>query len=222
MGLCHSPNIVTNGLVGYWDAGNVKSYPGSGAAFNDLSGNANHATLVASPTYSAGGLTFNGTTQYGTITNSSSISFTDKLSVSVWCTGSSMATFDTFIGKSTGNTWTDGFGLHYTGTAISFWVNSYSVYKANYTIASTFGVTNFTGVYNGANVLLYVNGVLVTTGSALTGNVVNPAVVLYLMNNATNSWAASGILYSAALYNTALSGAEISQNFHALRGRFGI
>lgn len=222
MSVYAGPEIPNNGMIGYWDAGNPISYPGSGTTFNDLSGNANHATLVASPTYSAGGLTFNGSTQWATVANSSSISFADKLSVSVWCTGSSMATFDTFIGKSTGNAWSDGFGLHYTGTAISFWVNSYSVYKANYTIASTFGVTNFTGVYNGANVLLYVNGVLVTTGAALTGNIVNPAVVLYLMNNATNSWAASGILYSAALYNTALSGAEISQNFHATRGRYGI
>ena len=29
MALGHSPKVVTNGLVAYWDAGNTKSYPGS-------------------------------------------------------------------------------------------------------------------------------------------------------------------------------------------------
>jgi hypothetical protein len=42
--------ISTNGLVMNWDAGNPYSYSGSGTAWNDLSGNGYHATLVGSPT----------------------------------------------------------------------------------------------------------------------------------------------------------------------------
>ena len=39
MGLFHSPKIVTDGLVTLLDAGNSKSYSGSGTALNDLIGN---------------------------------------------------------------------------------------------------------------------------------------------------------------------------------------
>ena len=37
MSLSHSANIVRDGLTLYLDAGNIKSYPGSGTAWNDLS-----------------------------------------------------------------------------------------------------------------------------------------------------------------------------------------
>lgn len=52
MALAHSPKIVTDGLVLCLDAGNVKSYPGSGTVWNDLSGNDNNGTLVNGVGYS--------------------------------------------------------------------------------------------------------------------------------------------------------------------------
>ena len=36
----YGPRIVTDGLVLHLDAGNSKSYPGSGSTWYDLSGNA--------------------------------------------------------------------------------------------------------------------------------------------------------------------------------------
>ena len=44
MALAHSPKIVTDGLVLCLDAGNPKSYPGSGTTWYDLSGNGNNGT----------------------------------------------------------------------------------------------------------------------------------------------------------------------------------
>jgi hypothetical protein len=41
MGINYSPRIVTDGLVLCLDAGNSKSYPGSGGTWYDLSGNNN-------------------------------------------------------------------------------------------------------------------------------------------------------------------------------------
>jgi len=52
MGLAHSPRIVTDGLVLALDAGNTKSYPGSGATWTDLSGNGRNFTLSNSSYYS--------------------------------------------------------------------------------------------------------------------------------------------------------------------------
>ena len=45
------PNIVTDGLVLYLDAGNTKSYPGSGDIWYDMSGYDNHANLYNGLTY---------------------------------------------------------------------------------------------------------------------------------------------------------------------------
>ena len=38
MALQHHPRIVSNGLVGYWDAANTRSYSGSGITINGLVG----------------------------------------------------------------------------------------------------------------------------------------------------------------------------------------
>ena len=43
-----SEEVVTDGLVGYYDAGNTNSYSGSGTTWNDLSDNTNHATISGS------------------------------------------------------------------------------------------------------------------------------------------------------------------------------
>ena len=51
MGVDYNPKIVTNGLVLCLDAANVKSYPGSGTTWIDLSGNGNNGTLT-NTTYS--------------------------------------------------------------------------------------------------------------------------------------------------------------------------
>ena len=59
----------SSNLILHIDAGNASSYSGSGSAWNDLSGNNNHGTLINSPTYtssSGGYFTFNGTNQYST------------------------------------------------------------------------------------------------------------------------------------------------------------
>ncbi len=43
-----SEEVVTDGLVGYYDAGNTNSYGGSGTTWSDLSNNTNHATISGS------------------------------------------------------------------------------------------------------------------------------------------------------------------------------
>ena len=48
MALTHSPDISLDKLVFYLDASNVKSYPGSGNQWFDLSGNQNHYNMIGS------------------------------------------------------------------------------------------------------------------------------------------------------------------------------
>jgi len=67
MALIHSPSIVTSGLVLALDAANVRSYPGSGTSWFDLSGNGNTGTLTNGPTFNSsnlGGISFDGGNDY--------------------------------------------------------------------------------------------------------------------------------------------------------------
>ena len=77
MGTSYNPKIITNGLILNLDAGNKKSYSGTGSNFYDIQKNKNIITLNNSPTFSSsngGYLTFNGTTQYGLLSTPNLIS----------------------------------------------------------------------------------------------------------------------------------------------------
>ena len=60
MGAYTGPEIVNTGLVLALDAGNIKSYPGSGTTWTDRSGLGNTGTLTNGPTYSNGAIVFDG------------------------------------------------------------------------------------------------------------------------------------------------------------------
>ena len=68
MALVHGAGqIVVNGLVLYLDAASPRSYPGTGTAWTDLSGNGNNGTLTNGPTYSSangGSIVFDGVNDY--------------------------------------------------------------------------------------------------------------------------------------------------------------
>ena len=81
MALSHNPLVTTTGLLLYLDAANRRSYPGSGTAWYDLSGNGNHFTLYNGPTYSNGALTFDGVNDYAASNNN--LNFTSYSSVTI-------------------------------------------------------------------------------------------------------------------------------------------
>ena len=69
MGTVYNTNIVTDGLIGCWDAANKRSYPGAGTTWTDLAGS-NSATLVNDATFadvSLGAIAFDGTNDSVTV-----------------------------------------------------------------------------------------------------------------------------------------------------------
>jgi hypothetical protein len=78
------PNIVTDGLILNIDGANPKSYPGTGTAWNDLSGNGNNGTLINGPTFSSennGSIFFDGVNDYSRHLLSQTI---QSRTISVW------------------------------------------------------------------------------------------------------------------------------------------
>ena len=227
MGLGHSPRIVTDGLVLALDAGNTKSYPGSGTTWTDLSGNGNAGTLANGPTYSSddgGSIVFDGSDDHVTFTSNPSL--TDQITIEVWVKLNSTSADNGWICGREGSYrllytssvfhWvcaTDNNGWYTTGTAID--AGSVAPHTNTYQVVVT---------YDGSNNKIYVNGTLRTTGGSISGNIKDVGSY-YIMRDGSsdaNIDYGKGNLYSHKLYNKALTASEIKQNFNALRGRFGI
>ena len=129
MGVYAGPEINESGLVLCLDAGNTKSYPGSGTAWTDLSGRGNTGTLVNGPTYSSvngGSLSFNGSNQY--VQGSGSVT-TNTMTFLVWMKRNGNQSF--YAGVI--YTRTSGIcGLHFLSTTnkIAYtWNNAASTYN---------------------------------------------------------------------------------------------
>lgn len=88
MAIYSGPQIVDNGLVLHLDASNLRSYPGSGTAWNDLSTNNNTGTLVNGAAFSTnnnGIITFDGVNDRYSVSTQINLSSTDKISIDFFC-----------------------------------------------------------------------------------------------------------------------------------------
>ena len=221
MGVTYNPKTVTNGLVLALDAANVKSYPGSGTTWTDMSGQGNHGTLTNGPTYDAnnkGTIVFDGVNDYVNIPNVlSSISGSNFHAFSFWF-NSSNTTADT-IPFSSGLA-----GNYYIQLNSSvFYVQigpSYRTYSLSTSINTWYNVCF---VKNGINDAgdLYINSSL---KSSYTGSITSTPSGLssLFLGKYYSGYLFVGNIPQVSIYNRALSANEVLQNFNALRGRYGI
>jgi hypothetical protein len=226
-----TPNIVTSGLVLNLDAGNLASYYGAGTTWSDLSGNGRNGTLQGSPSYNAangGSLVFNGSNQFvsNTLPNLG-ISGNAAITLSCWfyTSASSFATLLSYGGGAVaaGDTFSlivDANGVisvHFNGgngtlsSSNVFLPNTWN----NFTATKTPGAANTT-------TKLYLNGIELTISSSTT---ITPNFIPYVLNvgrwvDATYGYFYPGRISQASVYNRALSAAEVSQNYNALKGRY--
>lgn len=232
MALGHSPFIVTNGLVLCYDFAGTKSYSGSGSTVTDTSGFGNTGTLQNSPTIDSanlGSLYLNGTNQR----------------VLISCSGSTISSYNTtthfivklpnydggqrcilsyrsggggdlYIGKSSGGIFCYYNSLTNGGTGAPGWTYGSITNNTVAICAVTLDAANNT-------VSTYVNGVLAGSGSRNGGwvSTYNSSMYLGWDNGGTDEYMI-GNFYQFLHYNRVLTATEITQNFNALRGRFGI
>jgi len=224
-GITGPEQIITNGLVLNLDAGNPSSYSGTGTTWTDLSGNSNNATLISGPSYDSnnkGSIVFNGTSSYATIVSSASLNIPTNITISVWLYNQQWKEADIIEGNfsSYGN---NGFVLwtalsDYGGNKM-VWGRQASIQQlssANYnTRVNTW--YNIVGVSDGTNISIYYNGALdISAATSLSFTNVGTRIA-----NGQDGFF-NGKISSINIYNRPLSASEISQNFNALRGRYGI
>ena len=227
-------SIVRTNLQLYLDADIYSSYVGSGTTWTDLSGNSNNATLQNSPTFISTepkNITFNGSNQYATVTINSGLRVAN-ITQEVWVFLSTTSD-QVFIGCQYGTSSNNSFAIWVQSGAFAFGVNTGgNFYYSTISTVSTGVWYHLTHTYNGTTQLFYINGVLAAThNSAASGN------ITYDTNNTllalAADWNGSGYNTGATgyvngkmpvvrIYNTALSAAEVLQNYNSTKFRFGL
>jgi hypothetical protein len=184
----------------------------------------NNTITAASLTYASDNtFSFNGSTNYISTTNTGMIHYTGNFTYSCWVNFSALPGLGTIFEN----------GFYTAGILIRFETNVITVY-ADYSIstyAQSFSFTPTLGVwYNlvftriGNSLLLYSNGVLLTTNPFGTNISVIPGNnIMYIgMSQHAAGQCFNGRIANVSVYNKELSAAEVLQNFNALKGRYGL
>ena len=220
-------NLVTNGLVLDLDAAKLASYPGSGTTWRDISGNNLTGSLVNGPTFSGIGkqaaIVFDGSNDYAI---GNGVFVTTEATLIVWFKTSNTYGNNYLLSLPWVSSGNNGFDLGFGGSTTfrGIVVTTSGFKELNYT--TTYSDNNWhmaAMTYSASNAVLYYDGIARTTDTTLSGflrQTTNGEFNLARFGS-FGSYAAANIS-SAQIYNRALSATEITQNFNALRGRYGI
>jgi hypothetical protein len=246
MSLSHGTSIVRSGLVLHLDAANPKSYSGSGTTWRDLVSGGNSATLTNGPTYSSsnkGFITFDGVNDYAIVNSNQVADNLSDISVSVWayCNWSNATNYATIpiIAKcgdaATGAGWDLGRG--FLGNDVYFFLQnaggSAFLIKRVTVTPGTYWL-NIVATYSGGPssssiISIYINGINQTLSDAgSTGSfstITTTSAITLGSRDGTNTYGTkyfTGNIGNATIYNRALTALEVSQNFEATRGRYGV
>jgi hypothetical protein len=213
-------NIVTSGLVLNFDAGNLSSYPKSGTTWFDLSGNGTNGTLVNGPTYNAsnqGSLVFDGTDDRVTASNANLIHGTSNWTYSAWVNFNSTPSLGTLFENGS---WTNCLLIRYE-------TNNFAIYSMS-SLWGRFYWTPSIGVWykldffrNGNTLFFYIDGVSYSSMS-FSANISPSANLFIASSQHVAGQCFNGRIATFQVYNRALSGAEITQNYDALKYRYGL
>ena len=218
--------IVRYGLVLDLDAGNTASYSGSGTTWTDLSASGNTGTLTNGPTYSSangGSIVFDGVDDYVNCGSPSTLNFgTGNFNLSCWVN----------ILSTSGADWIGIISRYVSG--VGFWIqlnpgNRYVGFGwdgSNFITSSTSaggGQWKFISCQRtgSTSAEVYVNGISVASSSSMPSGTSNGQQIDIGRIDIAGRYSAGNIA-QVSIYNRALTAAEISQNYNALRGRYGL
>ena len=233
MGIRRGPNIVRDGLVFAVDAANPSSYPGSGTTWKDQTVNQNNGTLTNGPTFDSGNggsIVFDGSNDYVDCGNIDDIKNASQVSISIW-TYIDDISFRILLGQNL-ISGTDHFQLYYwSANTLYIWIKSGNVGTVSYVNTSSIVNINqwynFTLVFDGTltnndRAKLYLNGGndIITNRGTMPTTFTNSSES-FLIGRGLNGYF-DGRMSNTQIYNRALSTEEVTQNYNALKGRFGL
>jgi hypothetical protein len=197
----------------------------TGGGWADLIGNGNNGELVNGPTYSSGSIVFDGSNDSIIIPENSALN-TQTPTVEVWVKTNATTQNGFWFEKGQVNT---QYSLFQEGGVIQWRMNlDGSVNNLSTTTATYMNTSNWyqvVGTYTSGTRRVYINGVLVGSDAqtgTITTNANGMSIGVFGGYNGARGYYYSGNIASVKIYNKALTAAEVSQNFNALRGRYGI
>ncbi len=220
-----SGNIITTGLRLHLDAFSTSSYSGTGTTWSDISGNGYTSTLN-SPTFNTSprSFTFDGNDEVQTNFSMSLASSSTPFSVGVWVKVPSPPAASQVILSNR-----DGVPVPFNIYVLSGGgVNAVSRGNSNVLVSvpSTSTVSNNVWHYCvftklGTTFSVYIDGTLEGTATADIGpSTVTNALVIGRLNKAADQWF-SGSIAQVHIYDRALSATEVTQNYNAVKARYG-
>ena len=223
--------VVDSSLMVWLDAAQPTSYPGSGTTWTDLSPTPKNYTLTASPTFNSitggGVITFAGaSSQYATSASSLFNSTTyPAYTINLWVYPTGAGNFVQVDGSTLPSSYHYSaieisaagvikFG-QWTGSSLTTIATSTQSLNVWYNLVITYASTLATAYVNGVSV-----GTSATTWSSPGASTFMALMATDITNMGTAGYA-SGSIGSFMVYNRALTLSEITQNYNALRNRYG-
>lgn len=229
-----SNSVVTSNLVAYYDPSLVAGYSGTGTTLNDLSGNGLNGTM-SNITYIDPYFVYNGTSSQVSIADNALLepgagSWTMEAWVNQTVSGN-----DVVLGKfaTGGASQHVSYSIRTLGTSYFAQLGSGSGSGATLFVNST----TFQGTLDTAYQLVYVftNGATKTLQTFVNGAIIGTVnhSLASLLNTSTNLFIGSynggefpqyfdGRIGIVRLYSTALTSAQVLQNFNANRSIYGL
>ena len=221
------PNIIEDGLVLALDAGNPRSYPGSGTIWYDLSGNDYHVSLVNEPTWNSSGYFVNDVDSYFTGNGGSNIpQGNSPYTILVWARQNSTYGWGTNNGfisiggysvtnqsnaLRTLNNVTGQFHHYWWGNDLSLGTNA-----ANLSLGQWFQAA---ATFDGTTRRIWVNGISRTSDTPTGHNVTSSTIQI---SKTVGTEYQKGDMAIAKIYNKALTSNEMLQDFNAHKSRFNL
>jgi hypothetical protein len=233
--------IVTDGLVLCLDAADRNSYVSGSLTWRDVAGS-NNGTLTNGPTFNStngGSIVFDGVDDYVDCGNISSIILSNnQFTANYWFRMTGTARGDLF-GIKNFNTPQDDIGFFIDiSNKLNAYFNIQGVITNNIPGTGYASISNTTfarnTIYNivcmkdaSQKIVMYVNGVLDNNTYSTITNTSNVAITpFWVASNKTGPTTPavpfSGNIFSAQIYNRALSALEVLQNYNSQKSRFGL
>jgi hypothetical protein len=211
------------------DAGLTTSYPGSGAVWYDLSGNARNFNLVNGPVYSSvnsGVISFDGTNDYAELTYTLPNS---TITVMVWYYSGSWTTADLLDSViANDGPVNSGFDIRKWYTNQLQLVEWFSSGGGGNPIIGTLNDNSWYLIvytYDGSRLKTYLNNTK-TNDNAVTGPRLTVAQVIHIANEpffgSGGTRALAGYISEVRILNKALTDTELSAYYNATKGRYGL
>ena len=225
------PNLITDGLVLNLDAGNSKSYPGSGTTWSDKSGFGNNGTLTNGPTFntgSGGSIVFDRVDDYVSVPKQTAFVNASQFTLMAWMKRRiSTSKVICYQGADTSNDvsfelWSDGFAYFEVGNASNSYANIANTSTDWQYLAMVFDGTQ-TGDSN--RLKCYINGSLLNVSyNRSIPSTSGPSNSVFSIGNSQGIGGnySDGNIATTQVYNRALSAQEVLQNYTATKGRFGL